>query len=98
MYHDISDFDAAAIAASWHSVITWSDPGVAMYSVTSTGMVHSEEHRENLLAYIDTCVAQATDLDARDKPPTLPEMFESNVEELEALREWATEFKIGGSL
>lgn len=94
--YDIDDFDAAAIAASWHSVMTWGDPGVAMYSVTSTGKVHSEEHRENLIAYIDGCIPQAATLDSQGHAPTLPDMFDSNESELEALREWATNFKIGG--
>lgn len=94
MLHDIDDFTAAAIAASWHSVMTWSDPGVAMYSVTSTGQVHSEEHRANLLAYIDTCMTQAVKLDERGEECTLPDQFESNAEELDALREWATEYKL----
>lgn len=86
----LSYFDAAQIAASWHSVNTWGDPGVAMYSVTSTGKVHSEQHRENLIAYIDTCLVQAAKLDENEgSEPTLPDMFKSNVEELEALRDWA---------
>lgn len=92
--YDIDDFTAAAIAASWHSVMTWNDPGVAMYSVTSTGTVHSEEHRANLLAYIETCMPQAEKLDAQGESCTLPDRFGSNVEELDALREWATEYRI----
>lgn len=97
-YEDcISDFDAAEIASAWHSVNTWSDPGVAMYSVTSTGKVHSEEHRENLIDYIETCVVQASKLDEDpdNNPPVLPELHESNVEELEALKEWALAYPIG---
>ncbi len=94
---DIDDFDAATIAASWHSVNTWNDPGVAMYSVTSTGKVHSEEHRENLIAYIDACMAGAVAADERGDAPTLPEMFDSNAAELEALKAWAQSYEIGGA-
>lgn len=94
---ELDDFDASEIASAWHSVNTWNDPGVAMYSVTSTGRVHSEEHRENLIAYIETCLAQAAELDENldDNPPMLPDYFSSNVEELEALREWARDYQIG---
>lgn len=94
---ELDDFDAAEIASAWHSVNTWNDPGVAMYSVTSTGRVHSEEHRENLIAYIETCLVQAAKLDANldDNPPMLPDYHCSNVEELEALREWARDYQIG---
>ena len=42
---------AIEIAASWHSVMTWNDPGVAMYALSSTGRVQSEAHRAALLAY-----------------------------------------------
>ena len=95
-YEDcISDFDAAEIAGAWHSVMTWNDPGVAMYSVTSTGRVHSEEHRANLVHYIDGCIPQARLCDERGDDPCLPAMHESNVEELEALREWALAYPIG---
>lgn len=90
----LDDFDASEIAGGWHSVITWNDPGVAMYSVTSTGKVHSEEHRENLVSYIDRCLVQATKLDESGEPPML-DIHNSNVEELEALREWAISYKIG---
>ena len=44
MESPIDDFQASEIASAWHSVMTWSDPGVAMYSVTSTGKVHSEKY------------------------------------------------------
>lgn len=94
---ELCDFDAAEIASAWHSVNTWNDPGVAMYSVTSTGRVHSEEHRENLIAYIETCLRQAAKLDENldDNPPMLPDYHSSNVEELEALRDWARDYQIG---
>jgi hypothetical protein len=90
----LDDFDAAEIAASWHSVNTWNDPGVAMYSVTSTGKVHSEKHRADLIAYIDSCLPQAALCDERGDYPTLSPLFSSNVEELLALREWATEYDL----
>lgn len=94
-YEDcISDFDASEIASAWHSVMTWNDPGVAMYSVTSTGRVHSEEHRQNLIDYIDGCMDQAAACDARGDAPML-EIHSSNVEELEALRDWARAYPIG---
>lgn len=95
-YEDcISDFDAAEIAGAWHSVMTWNDPGVAMYSVTSTGRVHSEAHRAQLIAYIETCMRGAQEADERGDDPVLTEQHDSNVGELEALREWAMVYPIG---
>ena len=88
----ISFFDAADIAAQWHSVMTWSDPGVAMYSITSTGKIHSEEHRAQVLAYIEGCIPQAHKLDASDNPDDKPNLeceAESNTEALYLLAEWA---------
>ena len=80
---ELDDFDAAEIASAWY--------------FTSMGRVHSEEHRENLIAYIETCLIQAAKLDENldDNPPMLPDYFSSNVEELEALREWARDYQIG---
>jgi hypothetical protein len=88
----ISNHDAVIIAAQWHSVITWDDPGVAMYSVTSTGRIHSELHREKLLSYIDLNMDAAREMDEQGDPPVLAQ-HASNVEELEALRTWATTFE-----
>lgn len=90
----IDDFTASDIASAWHSVMTWNDPGVAMYSVTSTGKVHTEDHRAKLLAYIAACVPAARDADARGDDPIYGE---SNVDDLELLAEWARAFVIGGS-
>jgi hypothetical protein len=94
----ISYFDAAEIAAQWHSVITWNDPGVTMYSVTSTGKVHSEEHRAALLDYIATkCMPTAVQLDASGDPDDAAQYdcgAESNVEALEMLAEWARTYII----
>jgi hypothetical protein len=88
----LDDFEASEIASAWHSVNTWNDPGVAMYSVTSTGKVHSEAHRHHLIDYIDECLVHAAKLDADgDSEPVL---MESNVEDLEALKEWAQEYVI----
>ena len=88
---EIDDFQASEIAAGWHSVMTWSDPGVAMYSVTSTGRVHSEQHRANLIAYIDSCMSAAERADERGDAGIV---MESNVADLEALRVWAAEYEI----
>lgn len=93
----IDDFTAAEIASLWHSVMTWNDPGVAMYSVTSTGRVHSEKHRAQLLAYIDRCTVQARELDAKadargEDPGAV--LGESNAHDLEALRAWALAYEI----
>lgn len=93
MTSPISDGEAALIAAQWHSVITWNDPGVAMYSVTSTGRVHSELHRRRLLEYIDMNVPAAARMDEAGEFPVLMR-HATNVEELEALRQWATKFQI----
>lgn len=88
----ITNKEAALIAEQWHSVITWNDPGVAMYSVTSTGKIHSDLHRERLLTYIDMNMDAARDMDEQGDPPVL-EQHSSNVEELEALKMWATTFE-----
>lgn len=93
----ISDEQASDIASAWHSVNTWSDPGVVMYSVTSTGKVHSEDHRRRLIHYIDSCMPAAVDADecarrAGDDPEAI--VCESNVADLEALREWALAYPV----
>ena len=43
---------AVAIAGQWYSVLTWSDPGVCLYALASTGRIRSEEHRARCLAYL----------------------------------------------
>lgn len=88
----INDFEAVDIASAWHSVMTWNDPGVVMYSVTSTGKVHSEEHRAKLIAYIDSCIPSAENLDNDGDSP--PIVMDSNVDDLLALREWAEAYEI----
>jgi hypothetical protein len=88
----LDDFDAVEIASQWHSVMTWNDPGVAMYSVTSTGMVHSEKHRADLLTYIDDHMAAAQKLDDDGESGVV---MESNVADLEALQEWVAAYEIG---
>lgn len=87
----IDDFQASEIASAWHSVMTWNDPGVAMYSVTSTGRVHSEQHRTNLIAYIETCMPAALRADERGDDPIA---MDSNVDDLQALEEWARAFEV----
>ena len=89
----ISDDQAVEIASAWHSVMTWNDPGVTMYSVSSTGRVHSEKHRKQLLAYIEKSIPQAQALDDRGETGVVTE---SNVADLEALRDWAKAFKLKG--
>jgi len=84
---------AIQIASAWHSVMTWSDPGVAMYAVTSTGKVHSEEQRANLLTYIESCIPGAHNQDALGEEPIV---MDSNVADLHALREWVTAYVIPG--
>lgn len=44
---------AMFIASQWHSVMTWNDPGVTMYALSSTGSVQTPQHRVNLIAYIE---------------------------------------------
>lgn len=93
----LTNEQASEIAAAWHSVMTWHDPGVAMYSVTSTGKVHSETHRRNLLAYIDTCMPAAVDADevARRRGDECSAIVcDSNVEDLQALRAWVERFDL----
>jgi hypothetical protein len=89
----ITNKEASLIAEQWHSVITWDDPGVAMYSVTSTGRVHSELHRRRLIEYIDLNVPAARGMDEVGDLPVLLQ-HATNVEELEALRTWATRFEV----
>lgn len=93
MTDPITNEEAALIAEQWHSVITWSGLSVAMYSVTSTGRVHNETHREQLLKYIELQMDTARHLDDTGDPPVLTR-YATNVEELEALRAWATQFKV----
>jgi hypothetical protein len=45
---------ARNLAHSWSSVITWNDPGVALYGFASTGRVQSEKHRLDCLLYLRT--------------------------------------------
>lgn len=59
--------EAIVIAQQWHSVMTWNDPGVTMYSLGSTGRVHSAEHREALLAYIDNHCLPVRGISRRDR-------------------------------
>lgn len=68
--------EAAVIAQQWHSVTTWNDPGDVMYSLGSTGRVHSAEHREALLKYIDDHCLNAKRATRRD------------LTELKELRAW----------
>lgn len=91
MESPIDDFQASEIASAWHSVMTWNDPGVAMYSVTSTGKVHSEQHRAKLISYIETCMSGARDCDERGDKPIV---MDSNVDDLIALREWAEAYRL----
>lgn len=80
----IGNGEAIRLASLWWSVMTWSDPGVCMYAFGSTGRVQSEEHRQELLQYIDNnCMPSLLaweDDDDRDK--------EESIEELESLREY----------
>ena len=89
----ISDDQAVEIANAWHSVMTWNDPGVAMYSVSSTGKVHSEKHRAALLKYIDAHLEAAIEQDAAGEDPIV---MDSNADDLLALREWVEAFEIRG--
>lgn len=101
---EIDDFDAAQIASAWHSVNTWNDPGVTMYSVTSTGKVHSEEHRTSLLAYTDRCILIAERINdpAGDKPVLEYDgdddesfyRYSSCADELRAFRVWVECYEV----
>lgn len=85
--------EAVSIACGWHSVMTWNDPGVWMYSLSSTGKVIDEKHRSKIISYIDEhCLPHAKTLDDKNDPPIL-ESFETNEEELLALREWVEQAK-----
>ena len=80
-----ADVRASAIASLWHSVNTWSDPGVAMYSVTSTARIHNKAHRRDVVRYIDDrCLPHA-------------ETFE-DATDLLWLRNWALRYPIGPSV
>ncbi len=52
---------AVRAAESWWSVMTWNDPGVALYAFGSTGLVQSEQHRADCLAYLEPRVGDAED-------------------------------------
>lgn len=87
----ITNDDASMIASGWHSVMTWNDPGVAMYSVTSTGKIHSEKHRKQLIAYIEKQIPHAVDMDMEGEDPIL---MDSNLGDLDALKIWAISFRL----
>ena len=52
MPHMITGAAARAIAYDWASVMTWNDPGVALYGFASTGRVQSEAHRADCATYV----------------------------------------------
>jgi hypothetical protein len=77
--------------------MTWSDPGVTMYALSSTGRIQSPEHRISLIAYTKDCVATATKRiksALRTKSKTYGgdtmETLEQDVEDLEALLDYVT--------
>lgn len=77
--------EACEIAEQWWSVMTWSDPGVCMYAFGSTGCVQSEEHRADILDYIDTdCMPAA---DSNDDP-------EADKEQLATLRKYIAKARV----
>jgi hypothetical protein len=60
----IDVFEAADICSLWWSVMTWSDPGVCLYALGSTGRVQSEEHRQQCIDYItNKCIPIAQERD-----------------------------------
>ena len=91
----ISKEEACHIASEWWSVMTWHDPGVCMYALGSTGKVQSEDHRNDLLSYIDKdcmpiamkrtesheCTDDCTDPESEDCPV-------QDVEQLAYLRDY----------
>lgn len=62
----ITTEQARNIASQWHSVMTWSDPGVCMYALSSTGKVQSRQHRADLVAYTKSCIPAAEPEDVQD--------------------------------
>lgn len=86
--------DPLGIAAQWHSVMTWHDPGVCMYALSSTGAVQSKEHRQQLFDYIDKdCMVLAEKRLKKERAKkrrnrALIEEYEDDIEDLETLRDY----------
>ena len=86
--------DACYLASQWWSVMTWGDPGVCMYAFGSTGCVQSEEHRQQLLEYIEKdCMPKARENDQCEDPDKYPDLewfeeFYSQEEQLELLADY----------
>lgn len=83
--------EAIEIANAWHSVMTWSDPGVVMYSLSSTGKIHNEKHRQQLIQYINTNIMSAKQQDEDGDPGVV---MGTNEADLEALKEWVKAYKL----
>lgn len=49
--------EAWLYAASWGSFVRPGDPGACMYGFDERFVMQSEEHRRDVLAYIETCRA-----------------------------------------
>lgn len=87
----ITKSEAVGIAAGWHSVMTWEDPGVTMYALSSTGRIQSPEHRAKLIDYIKThCIPVVTERVAETKPEDedVVEQNRVDAEELNDLLEY----------
>lgn len=54
-------FDTFRTASEWHSG-QWS----ALYSYSSTGEIHGEDHKDDLLREIDSCLSRAQSISPRN--------------------------------
>ena len=77
----INKAEAVNIACQWHSVMTWNDPGVAMYAFSSTQKVQSKEHRQNLIDYTNHCLHRADPSDQEDLEDLIEYFTHTEIEE-----------------
>lgn len=75
---------AIEIANQWYSVNTWADPGVWLYSFTSTGGVIDQEHRTNQLSYLDSLIRKCPQWGGEIEPHEK----EQDLSDLKQLREY----------
>ncbi len=61
-----SGFDFWLKAAEWGSYMTSGDPGAVMYGFDERGVMQSEEHRANVIAWCENCKKHATKAGKRE--------------------------------
>ena len=82
------------LAASWGSAVTSGDPGACMYGFTERGLVQSEEHRRDCIAYIEHDCRRAAEVNAEAGV----DGAEVHPDELEAMLNYLRNAPVEGSL